>query len=127
MVARALKRGLKITGELSEQAGLVPCRLPRGCGEIGIHAVFRWRWANARGGSSPLSRIVEAPRRAGLLRSVGERLDRVVAVVGHPHVVADLDQRRRVVADADVADLAGGRGDDGHRVLEVVWHVDAAA
>src|SRR3954447_17763377 len=35
---------------------LVPCRLPRGCGEIGIHAVFRWRWANARGGSSPLSR-----------------------------------------------------------------------
>ena len=29
-----------------------------GCGEIGIRAVFRWRWANARGGSSPLSRIV---------------------------------------------------------------------
>src|SRR3954454_15200048 len=67
MVARELKRGLKITGELSEQAGLVPCRLPRGCGEIGIHAVFRWRWANARGGSSPLSRtpVLVASLRSG--------------------------------------------------------------
>src|SRR6185503_11473024 len=30
---------------------------PGGCGGIGRRAVFRWRWANARGGSSPLSRI----------------------------------------------------------------------
>src|SRR4051812_17221620 len=45
----------------STYAGFAPTATvwdpPRGCGGIGRHAVFRWPWANARGGSSPLSRI----------------------------------------------------------------------